>query len=91
MDGLRLCARRSRAEAEFLIYAARPNARIVRLPTDTFAIEKTVVSYLRYLDDLEKRFLRKFCERTLNHAEAETLTRRARAASRHVAADLRLK
>jgi type I restriction enzyme M protein len=67
----------SRAEAEFLIYVAKPDNYIVRLPTDKFVIEKTVASYLRYLDDLEKQFLRKFAERTLNHAEAETLTRRA--------------
>ena len=64
----------SRAEAEFLIYAAKPDNYIVRLPTDRFVIEKTVASYLRYLNDLEKQFLRKFGERTLNHAEAETLT-----------------
>ena len=67
----------SRAEAEFLIYVAKPDNYIVRLPTDKFVVEKTVASYLRYLDDLEKQFLRKFAERTLNHAEAETLTRRA--------------
>jgi len=67
----------SRAEAEFLIYAAKPDNYIVRLPADRFVIEKAVTSYLRYLDDLEKQFLRKFGERTLNHAEAETLTRRA--------------
>ncbi|HZL14190.1 MAG TPA: hypothetical protein VFC85_08610, partial [Verrucomicrobiae bacterium] len=67
----------SRTEAEFLIYAAKPDSYIVRLPTDRFVIEKTVTSYLRYLEDLEKQFLRKFGERTLNHAEAETLTRRA--------------
>jgi len=67
----------SRAEAEFLIYAARPDVYLVRLPAEKFTIEKTVASYLRYLDDLEKQFLRKFAERTLNHAEAETLTRRA--------------
>ena len=66
----------SRAEAEFLIYAAKPDNYIVRLPTDRFVIEKTVTSYLRYLNDLEKQFLREFGERTLNHAEAETLTRR---------------
>lgn len=67
----------SRAEAEFLIYAAKPNACIVRLPTDKFVVEKAVTSYLCYLEDLERQFLRKFGERTLNHAEAETLTRRA--------------
>ena len=67
----------SRAEAEFLIYAARPDAYIVRLPADKFVVEKTVAFYLRYLDDLEKQFLKKFGECTLNHTEAETLTRRA--------------
>jgi len=67
----------SRAEAEFLIFAAKPDSYIVRLPADKFIVEKTVASYLRYLDGLEKQFLRKFGERTLNHAEAETLTRRA--------------
>ena len=67
----------SRAEAEFLIYAAKPDYYVLRVPADKFIVEKTVASYLRYLDDLEKQFLRKFGERTLNHAEAETLTRRA--------------
>ena len=67
----------SRAEAEFLIHASRPDVYVIRLPADKFTIEKTVASYLRYLDDLEKQFLRKFAERTLSHAEAETLTRRA--------------
>jgi type I restriction-modification system DNA methylase subunit len=67
----------SRAEAEFLIYAARPDTYIVRMPADKFVIEKTVASYVRYLANLEKQFLRKIGERTLNHAEAETMTRRA--------------
>jgi hypothetical protein len=67
----------SRAEAEFLIYAARPDAYIVRLPADKYVVEKTVASYMRYRVELERQFLRTFGERTLNHAEAETLTHRA--------------
>jgi hypothetical protein len=67
----------SRAEAEFLIYAAKPHCYVLRLPADKFVVEKTVASYLRYLEDIEKRFLRKFGERTLNHAEAEALTRQS--------------
>jgi len=67
----------SRAEAEFVMYAARPDSYIVRLPADKFVIEKTVSSYGRYCGELENQFLRKFGERTLNHAEAATLTHRA--------------
>lgn len=67
----------SRAEAEFLVHAARPNIYVIRVPTDKFVLEKTVRSYHRYLDELERQFLQKFAERTLNHTEAETLTHRA--------------
>jgi hypothetical protein len=67
----------SRAEAEFLIHAVEPHHFVLRIPKDKFVLEKTTAAYLRYLADLEKQFLRKFGERTLNHAEAETLTRRA--------------
>ena len=54
-----------------------PDTYVIRVPRDKFVLEKTVVSYQRYLADLEKQFLRKFAERTLNHTEAETLTRQA--------------
>ena len=67
----------SRAEADHLIYAAKPDVYVLRVPTDKFALEKTVAAYERYRDEQETRFLRKFAERTLNHAEAETLTHRA--------------
>lgn len=67
----------SRAEAEFLIHAVEPHHFVLRIPKDKFVIEKTVAAYLRYRNDLEKQFLRKIGERTLNHAEAETLTRHA--------------
>ena len=67
----------SRAEAEFLMYAAKPDYYVLRVPTDRFVIEKTVAAYDRYRSEVEAQFLRKFGERTLNHTEAETLTQRA--------------
>jgi type I restriction-modification system DNA methylase subunit len=67
----------SRAEAEFLVYAAKPNYYVLRVPADRFVIEKTVAAYDRYRSEVEAQFLRKFGERTLNHTEAETLTQRA--------------
>jgi hypothetical protein len=67
----------SHPEAEFLVYAARPDVYVVRAPKDKFVLEKTVTAYQRYLANLEKQFLHKFAERTLDHAEAEALTRRA--------------
>jgi len=67
----------SRAEAEFLMYAAKPDYYVLRVPTDKFVIEKTVAAYEHYRGEQEAQFLRKFGERTLNHTEAETLTQRA--------------
>ena len=40
-------------------------------------IQQLNADYLHYRSDWEKQFLRKFGERTLNHVEAETLTRHA--------------
>ncbi len=66
----------SLAAAKYIIYARKPAEYIVSLPNDEIIVTKAVTDYEHYLKELFQRLNQELLNRTFDHKQAETLSRR---------------
>jgi hypothetical protein len=62
--------------AKYIIYARKANEYTVCLPNDEVVITKAVTDYERYLKELFQKLNQELLNRTFDHRQAETLSRR---------------
>ena len=63
-------------EAKYVVYAQKPNAFIVKLPRQPFAITQAVNRYEQYLRKLRKSLFKTLCDRARDAKLADALTQR---------------
>jgi type I restriction enzyme M protein len=64
------------AAAKYIIYAHKPSEYIVSLPNDQIIITKAITDYENYLKELFQKLSQELLNRTFDHKQAETLSRR---------------
>ena len=64
------------AAAKYIIYAHKPSEYIVGLPKDEIIITKAITDYEHYLKELFQKLNQELLNRTFDHRQAETLSRR---------------
>ncbi|MFH0768647.1 MAG: hypothetical protein V1932_03660, partial [Chloroflexota bacterium] len=64
------------AAAKYIIYAHKPAEYIVSLPNDEIIITKAITDYENYLKELFQKLSQELLNRTFDHKQAETLSRR---------------
>jgi hypothetical protein len=67
---------RSVASAKYIIYAHKPDEYVVNLPNDEIIVTKAVTDYERYLKELFQKLNQELLNRTFDHKQSETLSRR---------------
>jgi len=66
----------SMAAAKYIIYAHKHSEYIVSLPSDEIIITKAITDYENYLKELFQKLSQELLNRTFDHKQAETLSRR---------------
>jgi len=67
---------RSLEAAKYIIYAHKPGEYIVCLPNDDIIVTKAVVEYEHYLKELFKKLNAEILNRTFDHKQAESISKR---------------
>ena len=62
--------------AKYIIYAHKPAEYIVSLPNDESVVTKAITDYEHYLKELFQKLNQELLNRTFDHKQAETLSRR---------------
>ena len=66
----------SLSAAKYIIYARKSAEYIVSLPNDEIAVTKAIMDYEHYLKELFQKLNQELLNRTFDHKQAETLSRR---------------
>ncbi len=64
------------AAAKYIVYAQRPDEYVVNLPNDEIIVNKAVIAYEQYVKGLFQKLNQELLNRTFDHKQAETLSRR---------------
>lgn len=55
---------KTRNEAEFILFAQKPNTHIVRIPESEIGVAQAIQNYRKYLEELREELMRAFVRRT---------------------------